>query len=47
MNSEQLWQTFWETGSPEVYLLYNLARKQGEFNVSKSTSIGASGYRLQ
>ena len=27
MNSMDLWQVFLETGAPEMYLLYNKARK--------------------
>ncbi len=47
MNAGQLWQTFWETGSPEVYLLFNHARKQGKEDVPESTSAGASCNGLQ
>ena len=47
MNATQLWQTFWETGSPEVYLLYNQARKQEKENVPESAGVGASRDRLQ
>ena len=47
MNAGQLWQTFWETGSPEIYLLYNFARRQGEEDVSEGTGACTSGYGLQ
>jgi len=47
MNAGQLWQTFWETGSPEVYLLFNQARKQEKQDVPESTGVGASSNRLQ
>lgn len=47
MNAGQLWQTFWETGSPEVYLLYNYARKQGREDVSEGTGTCASCNGLQ
>lgn len=42
MNANQLWQTFLETGSPEVYLLYNQAKKVDETNVLDSAGSGAS-----
>ena len=47
MNATQLWQTFLETGSPEVYLLYNQARKQGRTDVSESAGTCATGIGLQ
>lgn len=34
MNSEQLWLTFWETGAPEIYVLYNQAKNMEAINVS-------------
>lgn len=34
MNSAQLWQTFLETGSPEVYLLYSQAKHVEGVHVS-------------
>ena len=46
MNAQQLWQTFLETGSPEVYLLYNQAKKVESLNVFDSTGLGASGDSL-
>ena len=42
MNAQQLWQTFLETGSPEVYLLYNHAKKVDGLNVFDSTGFGTS-----
>ena len=42
MNANQLWQTFLETGSPEVYLLYNQAKKVEQINVLDGTGIGAA-----
>lgn len=47
MNAAQLWQTFLETGSPEVYLLYNQARRIDEIHVLDSSRSGASGNGLQ
>ncbi len=33
MNAQNFWQIFLETGAPEMYLLYNQARKQEKENV--------------
>ena len=33
MNAQQLWQMFLYTGSPEVYLMYNAARRAEAANV--------------
>ena len=46
MNANQLWQTFLETGSPEVYLLYNHAKKVEENHVFDGSGIGSSGHAL-
>lgn len=46
MNENELWQSFLETGAPEIYLLFNHARKQGNGNVPESTGTGTSYYRL-
>lgn len=43
MNANQLWQTFLETGSPEVYLLYNQAKKVENDHVFNGSGIGSSG----
>lgn len=47
MNSQELWQVFIETGAPEMYLLYNKARKTEELDVLDDPRIGAAGYKLQ
>lgn len=47
MNANQLWQTFLETGSPEIYLLYNQAKRMGRSNVLDDQGAGASGNSLQ
>ena len=47
MNTQQLWQTFLETGAPEVYLLYNQARKLEDAYVSDGTGAGAACNGLQ
>lgn len=47
MDSNNLWQLFLETGAPEMYLLYNKARKMEEPYVLDDTGTGASGNQLQ
>ncbi len=47
MNTQQLWQTFLETGSPEVYLLYNQAKRMEQSHVLDGSGVGASGHGLQ
>ena len=47
MNSQDFWQVFLETGAPEMYLLYQNARKTEMSNVLDNTGSGASGYQLQ
>ena len=47
MNSRQLWQAFLDTGAPEMYLLYNQAKKQEESHVSNDQGSGVTGYELQ
>ena len=46
MNTQQLWQTFMETGAPEVYLLYHQAKKVENSNVPDRAGIGPSGDTL-
>ena len=47
MNAQGLWQLFMETGAPEMYLLYNKARRAEDRNVLDDSGIGASGNTLQ
>lgn len=47
MDSQNLWQMFLETGAPEMYLLYNKARKMEELHVLDDTGPGAAGHGLQ
>lgn len=47
MNSENFWQLFMETGAPEMYLLYNKARKMEETHVSDGPGTGAESFGLQ
>ena len=47
MNAANYWQLFLETGAPEMYLLYQNARKMEMSNVPYNTRSGASGHSLQ
>lgn len=47
MNSQALWQVFLETGSPEMYLLYNKARQMEENHVLDDTGLSAARHELQ
>ena len=47
MRKENLWDLFLATGSPEVYLLYNQAKRMEQSHVLDDQSAGAAGHRLQ
>ena len=47
MNAQDFWQMFLETGAPELYLLYNNARKMEKTHVLDDSGPGASGHTLQ
>ncbi len=47
MNAQSFWQLFIETGAPEMYLLYNKARKMEDIHVFDDTRLGASGNCIQ
>lgn len=47
MNSKDYWQIFMETGAPEMYLFYNIARKSEEENVSYGSGSCAESHKLQ
>ena len=47
MNTQQLWQTFLETGSPEVYLLYNQAKRMEQSHVLDGSGACAACHSLQ
>lgn len=47
MNTNQLWQTFLETGAPEVYVLYNEAKKLEAVDVSDDQGPGIACNQLQ
>ena len=43
---ENLWQAFLETGAPEIYVLYALAKKVEEPHVFNGSGIGSPGNEL-
>lgn len=47
MNAQDYWTMFMETGAPEMYLLYNKARRMEERDVYNNPGAGTSGVRLQ
>ena len=47
MKSQDYWQLFMDTGSPEVYLLYNKARKMEASHVYNDSRPGIAGHTLQ
>lgn len=47
MESEMIWQLFMETGAPEMYMLYNRARKAEEAHVSDDSRTCTAGLTLQ
>lgn len=47
MNAQNYWQIFLETGAPEMYLLYNQARKMEKKDVFDDPGSGSAGYGLQ
>lgn len=47
MKAQEYWQLFLQTGSPEVYLMYNDARKMENGNVCNDSGPGTSGHSLQ
>jgi len=47
MKAQDYWQMFLETGAPEMYLLYNKARKMETSYVPDNTGSGTAGHSLQ
>ncbi len=47
MNKEEYWKLFLETGAPELYMLYNQAKRMENTHVSDRPSTGAAGNGLQ
>lgn len=46
MRPELYWQLFLKTGSPEVYLMYNEAKRLEQKHVSQYEGPGCSGHTL-
>ena len=44
MQAQNYWDLFLETGAPEMYLLYNNARKMENAHVPDNTGTGTAGY---
>ena len=47
MNAQDYCQVFLETGAPEMYLLYNNARRMEGLHVSDDSGPGITGHSLQ
>lgn len=47
MNAQDYWKLFLETGAPEVYLLFNNARRMELSDVLDDQGLGATGHSLQ
>ena len=47
MDSHIAWQLFMETGAPEMYLIYNQARKAEMPHVFDNSGIGAESHKVQ
>ena len=47
MKSQDYWQMFLETGAPELYLLFNNARKMENPHVFDDPGPGTPGHSLQ
>ena len=47
MTTQDYWEAFLETGAPEIYLLFNNARKMEKAYVLDDSGVGASGHSIQ
>ena len=47
MNAKDYWNIFLETGAPEMYLLFQQARRMEEGYVPVDQGPGAAGFGLQ
>ena len=47
MIAQDYWQMFLETGAPEIYLMYNNAKKMENSHVLENESSGTAGNTLQ
>ena len=47
MNAQDYWTIFIETGAPEMYLLYNKARRMENPDVYNNSGTGSSSLGIQ
>ncbi len=47
MESGLYWQLFMETGAPEMYMLYQNAKRRAQWHVSDDTGARSAGDTLQ
>ena len=47
MNAEDYWRLFLDTGAPEMYMLYQNARKMEKIHVLENTGVGTQSNTLQ
>ncbi len=47
MKKEEYWNLFWETGAPELYMLFSKERRTENTHVSDNAGTGAAGNGLQ
>ncbi len=47
MMAQDYWQIFLETGAPEIYLMYNNAKKMEKAHVLEDKGTGTAGNALQ
>ena len=47
MNAQDYWKIFLDTGAPEMYLMFNQARRMEEQNVCNDPGTCSAGLRLQ
>ena len=47
MDAQNYWQLFLDTGAPEIYLLYQNAKKMEDTHVLDDPGFGASRFGLQ
>ena len=47
MDAHDYWKLFLDTGAPEMYLLYNNAKRMEQTHVLDDTGPGLTGHTLQ
>ena len=47
MNAQEYWKIFMETGAPEVYLLYNQAKRMETDHAFANPGVGSESILLQ